>query len=76
MIEIKTKLRKWGNSFGIVIPLKAIETTEIKEGDEVTILMNKEKTKNILKEMFGTLKTKKTTQDIMKEIDKELDSEF
>ncbi|MBI4116748.1 hypothetical protein HY449_03315 [Candidatus Pacearchaeota archaeon] len=76
MIEIKTKLRKWGNSFGIVVPQKTIETTEIKEGDEVTILMNKEKTKNVLGEMFGTLKTKKTTREIMEEIDKELDSEF
>lgn len=56
MIEIKTKLRRWGNSFGIIVPQKAVENTKIKEGDEVSILLKKEEDDNILKEMFGTLK--------------------
>ena len=56
MIAIKTKLRRWGNSFGIIVPQKAVENTKIKEGDEVSILLKKEEDDNILKEMFGTLK--------------------
>ncbi len=55
MIEIKTKLRRWGNSFGIVVPQRAIESEKAREGDEVIILLKKEKD-NVLKEMFGALK--------------------
>jgi len=73
MIEIKTKLRKWGNSFGIVVPLKKINNEEIKEGDEVTLLMRKSKNDNTFKETFGILKDwKKSTDKIMREIDEEL----
>ena len=71
MIEIKTKLRKWGNSFGIIVPLKAIEKTKVKEGDEVTVLLKKEKN-NVLREMFGTHKFSKSTDRLMKEMDEEL----
>jgi len=71
MIEIKTKLRKWGNSFGIVVPQKAIESEKAKEGDEVIILLKKEDD-NVLREMFGTFKFKKPVSKIMKEADKEL----
>ena len=41
MIELKTKERRWENSFGIVVSQKAIEHEKVKEGDEVTVLINK-----------------------------------
>lgn len=72
MIEIKTRLRKWGNSFGIVVPLNKISKEEIKENDEVLILIRKKNKSNILRETFGTFKFKKTTDQMMREIDKEL----
>jgi antitoxin component of MazEF toxin-antitoxin module len=72
MIEVKTKLRKWGNSFGIVVPVKAIEKEGVKEGDNVNILMKKEKKKNVLRETFGTMKFKKSVEEIMKEADRDL----
>ena len=71
MIEIKSKLRKWGNSLGIVVPQKVIEKENAKEGDEVIVLLSKEKD-NVLKEMFGTFKFKKPVEKLMKEVDKEL----
>jgi antitoxin component of MazEF toxin-antitoxin module len=71
MIQIKSKLRKWGNSFGIVIPTKTIEDISYKEGDEVMILISKDND-NTLKESFGTYKFKKNTEEILKEVDKEL----
>ncbi len=43
MIEIKTKLRKWGNSYGIVVPIKFMQKEKMKEGDAITILLKKEK---------------------------------
>lgn len=54
MIEIKSKLRKWGNSFGIVVPQKAVEEENVKEGDEVMIFMRKNKPD--LRKLFGALK--------------------
>jgi antitoxin component of MazEF toxin-antitoxin module len=71
MIEFKSKLRRWGNSFGIVVPQKIIESEKVKEGDEVVIFLKKEES-NPLRESFGTFKFKKSTDEIMKEIDQEL----
>jgi len=42
MIEVKTNLRKWGNSFRIFIPKKMIDDEKIKEGDEIVVLLKKE----------------------------------
>mgnify|MGYP001562873193 FL=1 len=68
---MSTKLRKWGNSFGIVVPVGYLEEENVKEGDEVTILMKK-KRGNTLRETFGTYKSRESTEKLMKEIDKEL----
>lgn len=74
MIEIKSKLRRWGNSFGVVIPQKKLEGSKIKEGDEIVIFM-KDGEENVLREMFGSLKLKKSTDKLLKEIDNELYNE-
>lgn len=70
MIEINTKLRKWGNSFGIVVPLSKMGNETIREGEEVKILLIKEKVN--LKKLFGAHKFEKTTDKIMREIDRAL----
>ena len=70
MEQIKVKLRRWGNSVGVVIPQETLKAVNKKEGDEVTLLLPKET--NVLREMFGKYKFKKSTERIMKEIDKEL----
>ena len=72
MIQIKTKLRKWGNSFGLVVPMGAVEKENVKEGDELIILITKENG-NVLRETFGTHKFKKPVKQLMKETDEELD---
>ncbi|MAH07275.1 hypothetical protein CMI38_03445 [Candidatus Pacearchaeota archaeon] len=71
MIEIKSKLRRWGNSFGIVVPQNAIEGEQIKEGDEITVHLKADKD-NVLKEMFGSFKFSQPIDEMMREIDKEL----
>ncbi|MFH1376374.1 MAG: AbrB/MazE/SpoVT family DNA-binding domain-containing protein [Candidatus Woesearchaeota archaeon] len=71
MIEIKSKLRKWGNSFGVIIPIGEVKDENIKEGDEVTVLVKREG-RNVLRETFGTLKNWKIdTQKFKDEIRKE-----
>ncbi len=74
MIEIKSKLRRWGNSLGIVVPQKIIENENVREGDEIIILLSKEKD-NVLREMFGTFKFKEPVERLMKEVDNELYNE-
>lgn len=74
MIEIKTKLKKWGNSFGEVVPISSVEEEGAKEGDEVIVLMKKEKN-NVLRETFGKYKFKKSTKKMMEETDKALYNE-
>ncbi|MFP4118168.1 MAG: AbrB/MazE/SpoVT family DNA-binding domain-containing protein [Candidatus Woesearchaeota archaeon] len=74
MIEIKTRLRKWGNSFGVVVPQKEAERSGVKEGEEVILFVKKKNEENILKESFGTYRFKRSTDNIIEESDKELDS--
>jgi antitoxin component of MazEF toxin-antitoxin module len=50
---VNSRLRKWGNSVGVVIPLEKIREARMKEGEEVVVEVRK---KNVLKEVFGSLK--------------------
>jgi len=45
------KTRKWGNSIGVVLPKKTVETLRIKAGDE--ILLDIQQKKDPLQELFG-----------------------
>lgn len=71
MIEVNTTIRRWGNSLGIVVPLSKAKSENIEEGEKKVALLKKKK-KNVLRETFGTLKFKKSTEQMMREIDREL----
>ena len=73
MIEVETKVRKWGRSFGVVIPKDKVRDEKIKEDETVRLLITKKP--NVLRETFGTLKFKKSTDEILEESDKELYNE-
>jgi len=75
MIEIKTKLQKWGNSFGIVVPIGLAKKEEMRNGEEVSVFLKKKQKSNVLRETFGTLKFKKSVEQMMKETDQELYNE-
>jgi putative addiction module antidote len=70
MEELTTKIRKWGNSYGVIIPQEILRKKNLKEGEEIDVIMVKKG--NVLRETFGTLKFKKFTEQMMKETDKEL----
>jgi antitoxin component of MazEF toxin-antitoxin module len=72
MIACKTK--QWGNSVGIIIPTEVIKTLNIKPDED--ILIDIEKKKSVLKELFGSMKFKKPTSQILKEARKELESKY
>ena len=74
MIELKSKLRRWGNSFGIVVPQKILMANNgIRENEDLTVLIIENKPN--LKKLFGAHKFKKSTDQIMEEIDKTLYNE-
>ena len=79
MIRSETKLRAWGNSVGVVIPKEALKEENLSINDEVEVTIRKKS--NVLKDVFGTLKkfkakSRKSTDRLLREIDKELKSRF
>lgn len=71
-LEVKTK--RWGNSIGIIIPSEAVEELNIKEEENIIIEIHKNG--NILKELFGSLKFKRSTENILKEVRKDLEGKW
>jgi len=69
MIETKAQIKEWGRSVGIVIPKEAVLRERIAVGDTVKILIKKKG--NPLKATFGIIKFKRSTEEILREIDKE-----
>lgn len=69
MVEFKGKVKKWGNSFGIVIPKEVIKEKKWKENDEVTLLSMDAPP---LKDFFGKAKFKGSAQQIKDELRREL----
>jgi len=72
IIQVKTK--KWGNSIGIIIPSSTVDSLNIKPGEEVEV--NIEKKGNVLKEMFGRGRSKKSVKKMVDEARKEMESDF
>lgn len=64
MIVLKT--RKWGSSIGMVIPKKVAKELKIRENQEVIVDIKPKE--NPLKELFGSGKFSKPTEQILKEI--------
>ncbi|MBU2639516.1 MAG: AbrB/MazE/SpoVT family DNA-binding domain-containing protein [Nanoarchaeota archaeon] len=68
MIEINTKIKKWGNSLATVIPKDIAEKANLKVGRNIKLLIPLKKAN--LEKRFGRLKNwKKSTEQIMREID-------
>ena len=69
---MESKLKKWGNSKGIVVPTDILIGENLKEGDEIIVEIKK---KNKIKEIFGSKKdweinTQKLKDDLRKEWNK------
>ena len=76
MIKCETKLKTWGNSIGLVIPKEELKREKLKPDQLVRVIICKKKMLKV-KDIFGKLKNwNKSTEEIMREIDKELDSKW
>ncbi|MFA4819443.1 MAG: AbrB/MazE/SpoVT family DNA-binding domain-containing protein [Candidatus Aenigmatarchaeota archaeon] len=72
MSELEGRIKKWGNSFGVIIPNEIIRKENLKDGQKVEIILRKPSKINMNK-VFGSLKDwKKPTSRILKVVDKEL----
>lgn len=72
MEQFQAVPKKWGNSLGITIPADIVEHENIQPQKKVTVLVIGSQQRQ-LKQMFGTLKLKKPTQQVMDEIDEGYD---
>lgn len=73
MTVIEAKVKRWGNSLGIIIPSEAVEKENIRENSNIQIIILKD-SKEAFKKTFGMLKGKitKPTQQIKDELRREL----
>ena len=70
MIEVEAKLKRWGRSFGIIIPMEMIKEANLKENESINVTVSKKK--NPFMEAFGKVKRpKKSTKELLDEIKKE-----
>ena len=72
MHSFKATPKKWGNSLGITIPKEIVKKEKISPKKTIEIMILSRKTPD-LRKIFGTLPMKKSTQQIMDEIDEGYD---
>jgi len=63
-LRVRAVVRRIGNSLGLIIPSDEIERHKIREGDIVELEVEKRVN---LKEVFGSLKFSKTSQELKDE---------
>ncbi len=52
IMAIQVRIRKWGNSFGVVIPMDILKRKNLNEGEEVIIEVKRKESMN---KIFGSL---------------------
>ena len=67
MIEVEGEIKKWGNSLALRLSKKDLKKTNFRVNQKVKVLLIPET--DISKEIFGTLKFKKSTDQMMREVD-------
>ena len=63
---IISKTRKWGSSLGVIIPKNVVKELKLRENQEIVIDVKPKE--NPLKELFGSAKLSKPTEQLLKEI--------
>ena len=63
---IISKTRKWGSSLGVINPKDVVKELKIRENQEVYLEIKPKD--NPLKELFGSVKLSKPTEQLLKEI--------
>ena len=75
MIEYETKLKSWGNSIGLIIPKEELLKEKLTVDQNVKAIILPANTLKV-KDIFAKIKLTKTTNKLLKEVDKEIDTKF
>ena len=63
---IISKTRKWGSSLGVIIPNDVVKELKLHENQDIIIDIKPKD--NPLKELYGSLKLSKPTEQLLKEV--------
>lgn len=74
MEQINVKIKKWGNSYGVVLPMDVVIKEKLKDGKEVTLTVTPRKITKV-KDVFGILKEELKNVDTRKAL-REVDKAF
>ena len=75
MLELEGEIKKWGNSAAVRMKRIELQKNHLRFNEKVRlIVIPKLSLKG--RDLWGKLNIKKPTQEIMREIDKDLDVEF
>jgi len=75
MERINAQVKKWGNSFGVVIPKSVVERDRIKEGIEVSLTIEPQLRSTVGNILSIARKREQKKVDVRKILD-EMDKEF
>lgn len=65
-MEIEGRIKKWGNSYGVLLPKGYIQRKHLAENEAV--MVNVKSKKQDLQQLFGLCHFKKPVKQMMKEI--------
>ncbi len=66
MADFETKIKKIGNELGCIIPKEIVQENKLNVGEQISFTINLTKEQR-LKRLFGSLKTDKSTEEILKD---------
>ena len=71
MAEVHARIKKWGNSLGIILPREVVDSEHLRENQEIRFWIMKPV---FVKDLFGIAKgkLKRPTAEVLKEIRKEI----
>ncbi|MBI4918501.1 hypothetical protein HY837_01115 [archaeon] len=64
IVAIEVKIKKWGNSMGVILPKELVKEKKLKENQKILIQIVE---KADLSDIFGSLKFKKSAQELKDE---------
>jgi len=73
-MAIEAKTKRWGNSIGFVIPVETVSRLNLRPEETITIEITKKH--NVLKDLFGSLKFRKLTEQILREAREDLEGRW
>ena len=75
MLELEGEFKRWGNSAGLRVRKDELARNKLRFNQKVRVIVIPETTLKA-KDLVGTMRIKKSTKEIMREIDRDLDIEF